>query len=150
MQQKKFPQTLAVLLSCGLGIVSALLHWLVPTRIITLNNLVEFVCAAVAAVLSLAAFFLLCFGFVFPAVRGKEGLDSENTFYLPALLWSVLGLLFGTAATTAKLIRGIAYGFVPVQTEGPEWSFSVLTLINVPVLCCFAVLFLLERHKNKK
>ena len=144
MKHKQLPQTPAVLLSCFLGVVSALLHWLIPTRIL-LGNGAEFACAAVAAVCGVAAFCLLLFGFVVPRIRAREGFGD----CLPALFWSVLGQLFGAAATTAKLVRGLIDSFVPVQTEGAAWSFSVLILINVPVLCCFAVLYLLERHKNK-
>lgn len=147
MKQKRRMQTPAVLLSCFLGVVSALLHWLIPTRIL-LGNPAEYACAAVAAVCGVAAFCLLLFGFVFPAIRSKNGFGGEGTFFMPALLWSVLGLLSGAAATTAKLIRAVDFGFVPVQTEGIQWSFSVLTLINIPVLCCFAALYLLERRKE--
>lgn len=149
MKQKKAAQLPIVLLSCGMGAVSAALHWLVPTRIL-LNNPAEYACAAVAAALATAALFLLCFGFLLPNIRAGKGVGGEGTFYLPALFWSALGLLFGAAATTAKLIRAVSYGFVPVQTEGTQLAFSVLTLINIPVLCCFAVLFLLERRKADK
>jgi hypothetical protein len=145
MKQKQTVQTVIVLLCCVMGAAGALLHWLVPTRIL-MGNPAEYACAAVAAVLSTGAFFLFCFGFVFPKIRAGEGLGGEGVFYLPALVWSVLGLLFGAAATLSKLIRAISYGFVPVQTEGIQWSFSVLTLINIPVLCCFAVLYLLEQR----
>ena len=150
MKQKRFPQTLIVLLSCGLGIVSAVLHWLIPTRILLGSNPPEYAVAAIAAVFGVAAFLLLCFGFVLPAIRSKNGLGGEGTFYMPALFWSVLGLFFGAGATVVKLIQGIAFGFVPVQTEGASLSFSILTLINIPVLCCFAVLFLLEQRKANK
>ncbi len=149
MKQKRLPQTPVVLLSCGMGIVSAVLHRLVPNRLL-LGNPAEFACAAVAAALGAAAFLLLCFGFILPAIRGKKGFGGEGPFYMPALFWSVLGLFTGAVAAIVKLICGISYGFVPVQTQGAEASFSVLTLINIPVLCCFAVLFLLERHKAEK
>ena len=149
MKQKRLPQTPIVLLSCFLGIFSALLHWLIPTRFL-LGNPAEYACAAVAAVFGVAAFLLLLFGFVVPRIRSKEGLGGEGTFYMPALFWSVLGLLFGAAATVFKLIQGLAFGFVPVQAEGASLAFSILTLINVPVLCCFAVLFLLERRNHNK
>ncbi len=149
MKQKRPAQTPVVLLSCILGVVSALLHWLIPTRIL-LGNAAEYACAAVAAVCGVAAFCLLLFGFVLPLLHGNHGLSGKSTFFMPALLWSLLGLLFGAAATVAKLIQGIDYGFVPVQTEGAAWSFSVLTLLNIPVLCCFAVLYLLEQRKAKQ
>lgn len=141
-------QTLFVLLSCGCGVAAALLHWLIPTRFL-LGNVIEYICAAVAAVLSLAALGLFVFGFVVPLLQQKKGLCGGSVFYMPALCWSVLGLLFGAAATTAKLIRALLYGFVPVQTEGIQWSFSVLTLVNVPVLVCFAVLFLREQKAQR-
>ena len=141
-------QTLFVLLSCGFGVAAAVLHWLIPTRFL-LGNVIEYICAAVAAALSLAALGLFVFGFVVPLLQQKKGLCGGSVFYMPALCWSVLGLLFGAAATTAKLIRALLYGFVPVQTEWIQWSFSVLTLVNVPVLVCFAVLFLREQKAQR-
>lgn len=150
MKQKRLPQTPVVLLSCIMGMISAVLHWLIPTRILLGSNPPEYAVAAVAAVLGVAAFCLLLFGFVLPQIRANEGLGGEGTFYMPALFWSVLGLLIGACATVVKLIQGISFGFVPVQTEGAALSFSILTLINVPVLCCFAALFLLERRNQKK
>ena len=150
MKQKRLPQTAVVLLSCFFGIVSALLHWLIPTRFLLGSNPPEYAVAAVAAALGVAAFGLLFFGFVVPQIRAKEGLGGEGTFYMPALFWSVFGLLIGALATVVKLIQSISFGFVPVQTEGAALAFSILTLINVPVLCCFAVLFLLERRNQKK
>ena len=149
MKHKKAAQLPVVLLSCGMGVVSAALHWLIPTQIL-LGNPAEYACAIVAAVLGTAALFLLCFGFLLPNIRAGQGMGGEGTFYLPALFWSTLGLLFGAAATIAKLIRAVSYGFVPVQTQGTQLAFSILTLINIPVLCCFAVLFLLERRKADK
>ena len=147
MKQKRFAQTPIALLSCGMGVVAALLHWLVPTRIL-LGNPAEFACAAVAAVLAAAAFFLFCLGYLLPRIKSGAGLTGQSMFFLPALCWSTLGLLFGAAAALAKLIRAVSCGFVPVQTEGLEWGFSVLTLINIPVLCCFAVLLLLGRRSR--
>ena len=149
MKTKKENQTLTVLLCCGCGIVAALLHWLIPTRIL-MGNALEYTAAAVAAVLSLGALGLFVFGFVVPLLQQKKGLCGGSVFYMPTLCWTVLGLLFGAAATTAKLIRALFYGFVPVQTEGLAWSFSVLTLVNVPVLVCFAVLFLREQKAQRK
>lgn len=146
MRNGKDNKTLFVLLSCCFGVVAALVHWFVPTRIL-LGNVAEYILAALAAVLSLAALGLFVLGFVLPQLQQKKGLTGSGVCYMPALCWSVLGLLFGAAATVAKLIRALSYGFVPVQTEGTEFGFSVLTLINVPVLIGFAVLSL---HAQKK
>lgn len=148
MKPGKENKTLFVLLSCGCGVAAALLHWFIPTRIL-LGNVPEYISAALAAVLSLGALGLFVFGFVLPLLQQKKGLCGSSVFYMPALCWSALGLLFGAAATVSKLIRALTYGFVPVQTEGIEWSFSVLTLVNVPVLVCFAVLFLREQKAQR-
>ena len=147
MKSKKTNETVIVLLSCCFGIVSALMHWIVPTRVL-LGNALEYTFAAVAAVLAVTAFFLFYLGFILPRVEQKKGLCGNSTFYMPALCWSTFGLLIGASATTAKLIRAILYGFVPVQTEGIQYGFAVMTLINVPVLICFAVLYLLEQKQQ--
>ena len=41
MKTKNNHQSLLVLLCCGMGVVSALLHWLVPTRIMFSNSVPE-------------------------------------------------------------------------------------------------------------
>jgi hypothetical protein len=149
MANRSKPKTFIVPLCCAMGIVSALLHWIVPTRLL-LGNPAEYAIAAVAAVLGVAAFGLFLFGFLLPNLRANRGLCSGQPFTMPAIVWSTLGLFVGAAATVSKLIRAIDYGFVPVQTEGAEWSFSVLTLINVPVLCCLCALYLLEQKQTNE
>ena len=149
MAKRQSSKTLIVVLSCVMGILAALLHWIVPTRLL-LGNPAEYAIAAVAAVLGVAAFGLFLFGFLLPNLRAKRGLCGDLPFTMPAIVWSTLGLFVGAAATVSKLIRAIDYGFVPVQTEGAEWSFSVLTLINVPVLCCLCALYLLEQKQTNE
>ena len=147
MAKRQSSETPAVFLSCGMGVVAALLHWIVPTRLLLGSNPPEYAVAAVAAALSLGALALLVFGFLVPQIRAKQGLSGHLPFLMPALVWSVFGLFVGACATVVKLMQAISYGFVPVQTEGADWSFSVLTLINVPVLCCFLVLYLLDQKQ---
>ena len=142
-------QTLFVLLSCGCGIVAALLHYLIPNSITFDSKVPEFLAAGAAAVLSLAAVGLFYFGFVLPRLRQKQGLCGTQVFYMPALCWSALGLLFGAAATVAKLIRALMYTFVPPQSDGTEHCFWILTLVNVPVLLRFAVLYLREQKLQR-
>ena len=50
MANRSKPKTFIVPLCCAMGIVSALLHWIVPTRLL-LGNPAEYAIAAVAAVL---------------------------------------------------------------------------------------------------
>ena len=130
-----------------MGVVAALLHWIVPTRLLLGSNPPEYAVAAVAAALSLGALGLFVFGFLVPRLRAKQGLCGRLPFFMPALVWSAIGLFVAACATLAKLLQAISYGFVPVQTEGAAWSFSVLTLLNVPVLCCFLVLYLLDKKQ---
>ena len=148
MKTKKENQTLTVLLCCGCGVVAAVLHWLIPTRIL-MGNALEYTAAAVAAVLSLGALFGFVLCFVLPLLQQKRGLCGGSVFYMPALCWTVLGLLFGAAATVAKLIRALIYTFVPPQSDGTEHGFWILTLVNVPVLLCFAVLYLREQKLQR-
>lgn len=150
MANRSNKKTFIVPLCCAMGIVSALLHWIVPTRLLLGSNPPEYAVASVAAALSLAALFWFFLGFLLPQIRGKQGLEGSTKFYMPVLCWGTFGLLVGAAATTAKLIRAIAFGFVPVQTEGTAWGFSVLTLINVPVLCCLCVLYVLEQKQTNE
>lgn len=147
MANRSKPKTFIVPLCCAMGIVSALLHWIVPTRLL-LGNPAEYAIAAVATALSLAALVWFFLGFLVPEIRAKKGVEGNLKFYMPVLCWSVFGLLAGAAATAAKLIRAIAFGFVPVQTEGTQFAFSVLTLINVPVFCCFLVLYILDQKQS--
>ena len=147
MANRQKSKTPVVLLSCGMGIVSALLHWIFPTRWSFLEKPPEYAAAAAAAALGVAALLLLFFGYLVPQIRQKEGFCGNQPFLMPALVWSVFGLLVGAVVTVVKLITAISYDYVPVQTDGAEYGFSVLILVNVPVLCCFAVLYLLEQKR---
>ena len=148
MKRANNKQSLCVLLSCGCGIVAALLHYLIPNGVTFDQRLPEYLAAGAAAVLSLAALGLFYFGFLLPQLRQKQGLCGTQVFYMPALCWSAFGLPVGAAATVVKLILALSYGFVPPQSEGADYSFSVLILVNVPVLLCFAVLYLREQKKQ--
>ncbi|MBR6313292.1 MAG: DUF4234 domain-containing protein [Clostridia bacterium] len=293
MANRSKPKTFIVPLCCAMGIVSALLHWIVPTRLL-LGNPAEYAIAAVAAALSLGALALLVFGFLLPCIREEKALGSEvkhqinnqasqhhvvsqqsiglsialsflsfgiysiyweyllvksvkavkkdesscvkellclifvpiypiywwytrgksvkdeltkqgyspagteivylvfallglsivsmaimqNDFNaLPAetdskdaesiqisekrsngvfrvlipviSCWSAIGLFIAACATVVKLMQAISYGFVPVQTEGAALFFSVLTLINVPVLWIFLILYILDQRQLK-
>lgn len=150
MANRQKPKTFIVPLCCVMGIISALLHWIVPTRLLLGSNPPEYAVAAVAAALGLAAFVLFVCGFLAPNLRENHGLYCSRPFLMPALVWGAFGLFVGACATVAKLIQAIFFGFVPVQTEGAAWSFSVLTLINVPVLCCLCVLYLLDQKQKNE
>ena len=61
MANRSNKKSFIVPLCCAMGIVSALLHWIVPTRLL-LGNPAEYAIAAVAAVLGVAAFALKSIG----------------------------------------------------------------------------------------